>query len=203
MGAEPLRRLVLLRHGETPWNAEQRWQGQTDIELNETGHLQAKAAAALLAADAPVALWCSDLARAVQTAAYVADLTGLPARTDARLREACAGRVEGLTADELLARFGTTRPDLAAVGGESAEVVADRVAAALGEVGAALTPGETAVVVSHGTAIRHGLSRLLGWAGEAAGALRVLANCGWAELVSDAHGGPWRLEAYNRVAPIS
>ncbi|MDH2415451.1 histidine phosphatase family protein [Nocardioides sp. CER19] len=203
MSAEALRRLLLLRHGETPWNAELRWQGQTDIELSETGHLQAKGAATVLAGYEPVALWCSDLARAAQTAAYVAELTGLPARPDARLRETSAGEVEGLTADEILVRFGTTRPELGAVGGESADVVADRVAGALREAGAALAPGETAVVVSHGTAIRHGLSRLVGWPVSADGALGVLANCGWAELVSEAPDGPWRLTTYNRQTPIS
>jgi glucosyl-3-phosphoglycerate phosphatase len=203
MSAEALRRLVLLRHGETPWNAELRWQGQTDIELSETGHLQAKAAASAVSAYAPGALWCSDLARAAQTAAYVASSTGLAPRPDLRLRETSAGEIEGLVAEEILARFGTTRPDLATVGGESADTVAERVAEALREAGQRLAPGETAVVVSHGTAIRHGLSRLVGWPAGASEALRVLSNCGWAEVVSDGQDGPWRLAAYNRETPIS
>jgi len=198
-----VRRLVLLRHGETPWNAERRWQGQTDVELSEIGHLQAKAVAPALAAYAPVALWCSDLARAVQTAAYVGERVGLEPRHDRRLRETSAGAIEGLTTDEIWARHGTTRPELSALGGESADAVADRVAAALAEVGAALDAGETAVVVSHGTAVRHGISRLMGWPVDVDSALRGMSNCGWAELVSEGDEGPWRLAAYNRTAPIS
>ena len=64
--------LVLLRHGQTAWNAEGRIQGQLDVEIDETGHAQAAAVAPLLAALRPTTLWSSDSVRARQTAAYVA-----------------------------------------------------------------------------------------------------------------------------------
>ena len=82
-----MRRLVLLRHGLTPWNAEQRFQGNADIELTETGHLQAKAAAGALAVLGPTAVWSSDLLRAAQTAEHVAAAAGVSTVRDARLRE--------------------------------------------------------------------------------------------------------------------
>ena len=66
------RRLVLLRHGRTSWNAARRVQGQLESELDETGHREAAAVAPVIAALAPAALWSSDSARARQTAAYLA-----------------------------------------------------------------------------------------------------------------------------------
>ena len=81
------RRLVLVRHGQTEWNLLGRAQGHADISLDAIGHAQAAAAAPYLAALAPVRLWSSDLARARETAAYVAEAAGLPVETDPRLRE--------------------------------------------------------------------------------------------------------------------
>src|SRR4051812_41766969 len=81
------RRLVLLRHGQTEWNSLGRAQGHADISLDATGHARAAAAAPYLAAMRPVRLWSSDLARAQETAAYVADAAGLTVETDPRLRE--------------------------------------------------------------------------------------------------------------------
>ena len=72
MSADAPRRLVLLRHGQTAWNAARRVQGQLDAELDDTGHRQAAAVASVLAALAPAALWSSDSVRARETAAYVA-----------------------------------------------------------------------------------------------------------------------------------
>ena len=79
-------RLVIWRHGRTAWNAERRVQGQTDVELDERGHAQAAAAAARLARFSPAAIVSSDLRRAAQTAAYLAEATGLPVAYDERLR---------------------------------------------------------------------------------------------------------------------
>ena len=88
---------MLLRHGRTAWNAERRVQGHADVELDEVGHAQAAAVAPHLASFAPVLLWSSDLARARQTATYVAKETGLDARLDPRLREFDVGERTGLT----------------------------------------------------------------------------------------------------------
>jgi len=73
------RRLLLLRHGQTSWNAAHRVQGQLESELDEVGQRQAAAVAPVIAGMGPVALWSSDSARARQTAAYVAKETSLDA----------------------------------------------------------------------------------------------------------------------------
>jgi probable phosphoglycerate mutase len=199
-----VRRLVLLRHGQTSWNAELRIQGQLDPELDDTGHLQAAAVAPVIAALAPAALWSSDSARARQTAAYVAKETGLEPTYDARLREYFLAGWQGLTHDEVavlapdaLARFRTGDFDVVPDGENADEVVA-RMVAAVSDLLAAIGPGELAVAVSHGAAIRDAVPVLLGWPVTERAALHGLDNCGLVEL--DVSGdGPMRLRAYNRV----
>ena len=108
MTADPeRRRLVLLRHGRTAWNATGRAQGHADVELDEVGHAQAAAVAPWIAGWEPAELWSSDLARARQTAAYVEKETGLVATLDARLREYDVGERTGLT----MAEFADQHPD--------------------------------------------------------------------------------------------
>lgn len=201
------RRIVLLRHGLTSWNAERRFQGQTDIELTETGHLQAKAAARALAAYEPAVLWSSDLSRTLQTAEYVAEETQLVPVLDERLREIHVGRLQGLTHDEVTQRHGEGPWVYAEHGGESEAKVAARMLACIEEIVDALEEGDMAVVVSHGAAIRLGVAAHLGWSAETLAALGPLDNCGWVELAEGRSGvlasSPWRVAAYNRVAPIS
>ncbi len=96
---------MLWRHGQTVWNFEDRFQGQTDIPLNETGVSQAERAARLLAALQPDAIFCSDLGRAAATAAPLARITGLPVTVDKDLRERHGGVWEGLTGPEIRARY--------------------------------------------------------------------------------------------------
>jgi probable phosphoglycerate mutase len=208
MSADP-RRLVILRHGRTGWNAEHRIQGQLDVELDETGHTQAAAVAPRLASLRPVVLWSSDSARARQTAAYVAKETGLEPTYDARLREYFLGDRQGMTHTE----YAELAPEEFAVfrqgdfdvvpGGEKAVEVADRMVAALRELIASVGAGEVAVAVSHGAAIRDAVPALLGWPVTERAVLHGLDNCGWAELRETTPGGPFRLLAYNRVTPIS
>lgn len=219
------RRLVLLRHGLTSWNAQRRFQGHADVELNEVGHLQAKAAAHMIARLAPVALRCSDLSRAVQTAAYVADAARLAPVRDERLREIGVGDLQGLTHDDVTERYGAGPWDYSRYGGESDAQVADRMLAAMTTALGSLPPEGTGVIVSHGVAIRLGLLRFLGWPAEQASSLRGLDNCGWVELEEATRSGQpegtpgsgqpagasgsaqpaarWRLAAYNMRAPIS
>ena len=73
---------MLWRHGQTTWNAQNRFQGQTDIPLSETGVAQAERAARLLAALKPDKIFSSDLSRAASTAAALARITGLPVTLD-------------------------------------------------------------------------------------------------------------------------
>lgn len=205
-----IRRIILLRHGVTPWNAEGRYQGQTDIELAETGHQQAKAAARVLGATFDVTrLVASDLKRARQTAAYVSEETGREVSYDPRLREVRAGEAEGMVRAEILERFGEMPTSWEPYGGESWPTVATRFSAAIHDVAGSVEPGETVVVVAHGGAIRQGLAAFLGWDPVVVTTLAPLTNCAWVELVArdSAHGilpaAPWRLATYGTGAPIS
>lgn len=206
------RTLILLRHGQTAWNAEGRAQGHTDVPLDAVGRAQAAAVASVIAGLAPVFVRSSDLARAAETADAVADACGLPVARDRRLREYDVGERAGLTIAEFAAAFPSEHARWAAAGGafENADSVAGaestpdvlaRMLPALREALSALAPGETGVVVGHGAALRVALLALLGWDGSATATLRALDNCGWASVDDSALGGGLRLAAYNRVAP--
>lgn len=112
-----MRHLVLVRHGETPWNAEGRFQGQTDIALNEAGRAQARGLRTRLEADpahralfdpARCAVVSSDLARAVETADIAFGVPGRAILREPRLREMRYGVFEGLTRAEILRDHGPT-----------------------------------------------------------------------------------------------
>jgi broad specificity phosphatase PhoE len=97
-------RILLVRHGQSEWNASGRWQGQADPPLTDLGRAQAgEAARAIGAVDA---VWASDLARAAETAVIVANSLGVgPVVLDADLRERDAGEWSGLTRDEINERY--------------------------------------------------------------------------------------------------
>ena len=98
-------RLTVVRHAETDWNREHRFQGWSDTPLSETGRAQAEAAARLLARESLAAVWASPLRRARETAEAIARPHGLPVRIHAGLSEIRFGAWEGLTGDEVRARF--------------------------------------------------------------------------------------------------
>ena len=195
------RRLVLLRHGRTAWNATGRAQGHADVELDQTGHAQAAAVAPWVASLDPVALWSSDLARARQTAGYVEKEAGMVATLDARLREYDVGERSGLTVHQFADRFPDEhaawledrRADVA--GAEETSEVLARSLQAYEEVLGALDLGELAVVVTHGAALKVSVAALLGWPEGQADSLRGLANCAVA-VVEQARAGR-RLVAWN------
>jgi broad specificity phosphatase PhoE len=203
--AEDERRLVLLRHGRTEWNASQRIQGHLDPALDEVGHAQAQLVAPAVAALAPVTLLSSDLRRARQTTEYVVRTTGLVASYDERLRECYLGERQGLTHEDYAAldpaeyaRFRAGDWD-DIPGAETQAQVAERFTAVLKEAAAALEEGQTALIVAHGAAIRTAMAHWLGWPIDWASDFRALANCGWVELV-ERPSGKWALAAYNRTA---
>lgn len=152
--------LILVRHGETEWNASARIQGHTDIALNARGRRQAAALADALLDCGACAVYASDLSRASQTAAPVAAALGLPLRMDPRLRERAFGAFEGRSFAELApvhpeacARWRGRDPSFAAPGGgERLDDFHDRVAGAALDIAAA-HPGGVVVVVSHGGAL--------------------------------------------------
>ena len=188
-------RLVLWRHGQTVWNFEDRFQGQTDIPLDETGVAQADRAARLLAALRPDAIFASDLTRATSTAAPLSRLTGLPVSIDKDLRERHGGAWEGLTGPEIRARYPEEFRTWSPPGGETAGAVADRVHGALGRIIETLAPGALAVVVSHGAALRLGMCQLLGLPEDVWDTMGPLSNCCWSVLAT--RRGHWRLMEHN------
>lgn len=199
------RTLLLWRHGRTAYNLEARLQGQVDIPLDEVGHWQARTAATRLAArHRPVRVVASDLSRAAQTAAHLGRLCDVEVETDARLRERSFGLWEGLTGQEIEARwpeeFRVWRAwgDPTGVEAESRAQVAARAAAAVADHVASAPAGGDLVIVSHGAAIGSLVAELLGqdaaWRG-----VGGMHNAHWAQLVAAAAGVQpgWRLLAYN------
>ena len=148
--------LILIRHGETDWNRELRFQGQVDVPLNATGMEQARRAARRLAGETVHQLYCSDLLRTRQTAEPVAAQFGLGSVPDPGLREQNFGVVDGLSVDEVQSRhlaawerWKRFEADYAFEGAESTRQFHARVTAALRRMVAAHA-GQTLVVVTHG-----------------------------------------------------
>ena len=100
-------RLLLVRHGESTWNALSRWQGQADPPLSPLGERQAEDAAVRLAEIATItAVWASDLVRAARTAELIAGHLGIArVSEEPRLRERDVGSWSGLTRDEIEERW--------------------------------------------------------------------------------------------------
>lgn len=155
-------RILLLRHGETVWNRERRWQGWIDTPLAPEGEAQAAARGEMLAArgdcsGAPV--YCSDLGRARRTAEIVATRLGSTATPRTEFRERNGGEWQGRTAEEIDEGWPGWRDAwrhrrlVAPPGGESDEEVAHRVVTALAEV-VAEAGGRLVVVVTHGGVLR-------------------------------------------------
>lgn len=156
--ASPLT-LLLVRHGQSEWNAAGLMQGQTaHVPLTALGHQQAAAAAAELAeltraGTGPGALISSDLHRAVQTAEHCAASTGLLLTTTPALREQAYGILEGRPSRELWDLVDWTDPHWAAQGGESLAQLHSRVAGYLTGLRAA-PPAAVVALVTHGDTIR-------------------------------------------------
>lgn len=186
--------LVLWRHGQTTYNVERRFQGQSDIPLNDVGRRQAAEAARFLAALRPAAIFSSDLSRASGTAAALARLTGLTVQLDKDLRERGGGSWEGLSEREIRERFPVERVTWSPPDGEPAEAVAERATAALQRIADGLAGGSMAVVVSHGAALSMATARLLGIGWEPR-VLGPFGNCRWSVLTR--RGRRWRLLEHN------
>jgi broad specificity phosphatase PhoE len=152
-GARPLT-LLLVRHGQSAWNAAGLLQGQTaHVPLTELGHAQAAAAARELARLRPGRLVSSDLRRAVQTAEHCARATGLPVTTTPALREQGYGVLEGRPSRELWDVVDWTDPHWSAEGGESLAQLHARVAAFLDGL-RRRPPADVVALVTHGDTIR-------------------------------------------------
>jgi probable phosphoglycerate mutase len=163
--------LLFIRHGETDWNRQQRFQGQIDVPLNATGLAQAERLATRLAADRHDRFFVSDLSRARQTAAPLAAAWGHEPVAMAGLREQNFGVLEGLDVPTIKAQHAALwrswleqRADFCLPGGESLRQFHSRVMAAVHELAALALPGQRLAVVTHGGVLdmlwrsAHGLS---------------------------------------------
>ena len=155
--------LLLVRHGETDWNAEGRLQGHTDRPLSDFGRRQAEQLAEELAEEEIEAIYSSDLSRARGTAEIVGGRLGLPIELDSDLREKNWGTWEGLTAVER---------DRVEFVGESTRAHRDRMLRALARISARHPNSGTVLVVTHGGSMRRVQTAVLGVA------LPVVENCG-------------------------
>jgi probable phosphoglycerate mutase len=161
----PPRIVYLARHGETDWNRDGRWQGHTDVPLNDRGRDQARALGAALADLGVGAVGASDLSRAVETARIAGGGLGLPvAFTDPGLRERRFGVFEGLTRAECETRYPDAwhawveqqRPP---EGGEGREELGARVVAAMAR---AVARADSILLVTHGGSIRAAFATVAG-----------------------------------------
>ncbi|WP_129669821.1 histidine phosphatase family protein [Phytoactinopolyspora endophytica] len=196
------RRVVLWRHGRTEWNAAGRFQGQTDVDLDEVGLQQARETAARLASLEPELLIASDLKRTRDTMATLAALTGSGFEFDPRLRETYAGEWQGCTSAEISARwpdeFKAWRagdPLLRVGGGETRQEVADRMVSAVRDAAARLPQDGLAVLTTHGGAARLGIAALIGMPLKLFTNIGGLSNCSWSMLREGDDG--WILVEHN------
>ena len=161
------RHLLLIRHGQSVWNAENRWQGQADPPLSPLGEEQARDAAERLAGLEFTGLVSSDLARARRTAEIIGEALGLPVQVEPGLREIDVGEWTGFTRAEIdagwpgeLADWSEGRSE-SPPGGESRTDLAARAQSSVRRLAADAPPGATLLVVTHGALLRH-LDRALG-----------------------------------------
>ena len=220
-----IRRLVMLRHGQTGYNLGSRMQGQLDTELNDLGRAQAVAAAEVLGKLQPLLIVSSDLRRAYDTAVKLGELNGLPVQSDERLRETHLGDWQGLTHEQIDAEApgarlawredatwaphgGESRVDVAA---RSVPLVAELVSNTVewGDLDHADRP---VVLVAHGgliAALSAALLRLpiANWP-----ILGGMGNASWVQLSGHSDGGAgretlddirWRLDVWNASAQVS
>ncbi len=152
-----LKRVYLIRHGETEWNTNGRWQGILPVGLNEAGHEQARRLAMYLK-DEPIAtVYTSDLSRALETAEILAQALGVEVRSDRRWRELNIGVFQGLTVAQIQQRypeeyvaFISNPLDYVVTGGESRKEFQSRVMSAFAEAVEESGPRQIAVVTHIG-----------------------------------------------------
>jgi glucosyl-3-phosphoglycerate phosphatase len=205
-----LRRLVLLRHGQTDYNVAGRMQGHIDSQLTETGRSQAVAAAPAIVRMAPDLLVSSDLRRAVDTADIVGAATGLPVKLDPRLRETHLGEWQGLSVEEIEQDWpdaiATWRsdPGWAPPGGESRIDVVRRARPVIEELDEEVFAGAdgSAVLVAHGGMIAGLVSGLLALPTGCWPSIGGIGNCRWAALARRDDHPRWRLVGFNVGATL-
>jgi probable phosphoglycerate mutase len=199
------RRVVLLRHGRTEWNATGRFQGQLDSPLDVVGKAQAIAAGVAVAPMRPDALVSSDLIRALDTAGAVSDVIDQDLAVDPRLREVDLGAWQGLTRAEARTQFPDeyarwqAGEDARRGSGETYAEVGARAAECIHDWLSQLEPGSLLLAVTHGGTARATIGTLLDMPPDAWWRLAPLSNCRWSLLADMGRG--WRLEEHNAGSP--
>src|ERR1700687_288726 len=208
--------LVMLRHGQTDYNAGSRMQGQLDTELSDLGRDQAVAAAEVLAKRQPLVIVSSDLRRALDTAVALGERSGLPVLVDTRLRETHLGDWQGLTHLEVDAAAPGARLAWRGQGPWGADGGGKRRAAAGGllELVAAQTewgvddPERPVVLVAHGGLIAALTAALLALPVDNWPALGGMGNASWVQLSGHSQTDGWedirwRLDVWNASAQVA
>lgn len=157
-------RLLLLRHAQTDWNLQGRWQGQFDLPLNRAGIIQAQAIAQRLTRYPIAAIYSSDLRRATQTAHYVSRAVGVAVQLHPVWRERHAGILQGMTASEIHALYPTAhQTDFFhhPPGGETNQCLQKRTVPAYQKL-VEQHPNQTILIVSHGGTLSALIRHLLG-----------------------------------------
>ncbi len=219
-----VRRLVMLRHGQTDFNLGSRMQGQLDTDLSELGRAQAVAAAEVLGKLQPLRIVSSDLRRAYDTAVMLGERTGLQVRVDQRLRETHLGDWQGLTHTEVDAEAPGARlawredATWAPHGGESRVDVAARSVPLVAELvsgepewGDAGEPERPVVLVAHGGLIAALSAAVLKLPVANWPILGGMGNCSWVQLSGHSDDSDsdsidairWRLDVWNASAQVS
>jgi probable phosphoglycerate mutase len=181
--------IVLVRHGETDWNRDNRFQGHADPPLNETGRAQARALAAEVREEPIAALYTSPLVRAAETAAILAEPLGLEPLIDPSLMEVDVGSWSGLTRTDVERRFPDGFSRWLAHGhgwddGETYAELGERVVAGLLAIGARHAD-ERVLAVTHGGPIRSALAAAEGMSLSAARhPIRAVRNCAVVRLAA-------------------
>ena len=196
--------LFLVRHGETTWNAQARFQGHQDSPLTATGMAQAKAAADYLRNHQLHALYSSDLPRTLQTARPIADATGLPVIQEPALRERNLGIFEGLTHAEIeeshreeFVRYATREPHHVIPRGESLHELNQRGLQIMERL-ARRHGGERVVAVSHGALINTFMRHLHGIELQRPSPFQI-SNGSVSHIRFDAVDGRWTIIRQNEI----
>ncbi len=163
--------LYLIRHGETDWNVQERFQGHIDIPLNERGRNQARGLIPYFQSNPIEAILSSDLSRSFETGKIIADAIQIPIFRNSGLREAHMGEAQGLTREEMERRFGSslayqwrssklTDADISYPGGETGRQVMERAFQTM-EQFLIEQPYERIGIATHGGVIRRVMHALL------------------------------------------
>ena len=215
------RRLLLLRHGQTAYNATSRMQGQLDTDLSDLGRAQAVAAAEVLAKRQPLVIVSSDLRRALDTATTLGDQAGMPVSVDERLRETHLGDWQGLTHHDVDALAPGARlawrddARWAPHNGESRVDVANRSLPVVAEQLRNLPEwgvdevDRPVVLVAHGGLIAALTAALLELPVDNWPVLGGMGNASWVQLsghsagLADDDPVKWRLDVWNASAQVA